>query len=200
MALVIGANLSMFFLVVQYDERVLALGPLATGVAFLPFSLAVFAMSRITPWLIARMGARTMIMVGSAALVVAYVWLSQISATDSYFGAVFGPVLISGLATGFIFMPITTTVLGGVEPEHAGSASGLLQTTQQLGSAVGVAAIVSVYASGAVPGRFVPGVTAAFLTSAALSLAAFLVAATALRTPRPLEPAIEVEPELADAA
>jgi EmrB/QacA subfamily drug resistance transporter len=202
MALVIGANLSMFFLTVQYDERVLDLGPLATGVAFLPFSLAVFGMSRITPWLIARMGARSMIVVGTAALVASYVWLSQITASDTYFGAVFGPVLISGLATGFIFMPITTTVLGGVEPEHAGSASGLLQTTQQLGSAVGVAVIVSIYATGAVPGQFVPGAEAAFLTSAGFSLAAFLVAAVALRPRRtPVEPAaLQVDPELVEAA
>jgi EmrB/QacA subfamily drug resistance transporter len=202
MALVIGANLSMFFLVVQYDERVLGLGPFATGAAFLPFSLAVFGMSRITPRLIARMGARAMIMVGSATLVVGYLWLSQISATDTYFGAVFGPVLIGGLATGFIFMPITTTVLGGVEPEHAGSASGLLQTTQQLGSAVGVAVIVSIYATGAVPGQFVPGVRAAFLTSAAFSLAAFLVATLALRPQRPAPEVAfaEREPELAEAA
>jgi EmrB/QacA subfamily drug resistance transporter len=204
MALVIGANLSMFFLVVQYDERVLDLGPFTTGAAFLPFSLAVFGMSRVTPWLIARMGARAMIMVGTAALVAGYVWLSQINASDSYFGAVFGPVLIAGLATGFIFMPITTTVLGGVEPEHAGSASGLLQTTQQLGSAIGVAVIVSVYATGAVPGQFVPGTHAAFLTSAAFSLAAFLVAAVALRPRRTSEPAAaevdDLEPELADAA
>ena len=201
MALVIGANLSMFFLVVQYDERVLAMGPLATGLAFLPFSLAVFGMSRITPWLISWMGARSMIMLGSAALVVAYAWLSQIDAGSSYFGSVFGPVLISGLATGFIFMPITTTVLGGVEPEHAGSASGLLQTTQQLGSAVGVAAIVSVYATGAVPGQFVPGAQAAFLTSAAFSLAAFAVAAYGLRSPRSPEPVVdEPEPELVEAA
>jgi EmrB/QacA subfamily drug resistance transporter len=204
MALVIGANLSMFFLVVQYDERVLDLGPFATGAAFLPFSLAVFGMSRITPWLISWMGARPMIMIGSAALVVAYVWLSTINATDGYWGSVFGPVLIAGLSTGFIFMPITTTVLGGVEPEHAGSASGLLQTTQQLGSAVGVAVIVSIYATGAVPGQFVPGVRAAFLTSAAFSLAAFVVAATALRNRRPPEPASakldELEADFADAA
>jgi hypothetical protein len=92
-------------------------------------------------------------------------------------------------------------VLGGVEPEHAGSASGLLQTTQQLGSAVGVAAIVSVYATGAVPGQFVPGVEAAFLTSAAFSLAAFVVAATGLRTRRTPEPLLEeLEPELVEAA
>jgi MFS family permease len=200
MALVIGANLSMFFLVVQYDERVLGLGPLATGAAFLPFSLSVFGMSRITPQLISWMGARTMIMVGSGSLVVAYLWLSQITASDSYFSAVFGPVLIAGLATGFIFMPITTTVLGGVEPEHAGSASGLLQTTQQLGSAVGVAVIVSIYATGAVPGQFVPGVQAAFLTSAGFSLAAFAVAAVGLRTRPAPQVAEELEPELADAA
>jgi len=201
MALVIGANLSMFFLVVQYDELVLDLGPFATGLAFLPFSLAVFGMSRITPWLIGRMGARAMILVGTAAMVVGYLWLSQISATDSYFGSVFGPVLITGLATGFIFMPITTTVLGGVEPEHAGSASGLLQTTQQLGSAVGVAGIVSIYATGAVPGQFVPGLEAAFLTSAAFSVAAFAVAAVGLRTRRTAAPAAaELEPELVEAA
>jgi EmrB/QacA subfamily drug resistance transporter len=201
MALVIGANFSMFFLVVQYDERVLGFGPFETGLAFLPFSLSVFVMSRVTPRLIARLGARTMVMIGTGAMVVGYAWLSQIHVGSSYAGSVFGPVLIAGLSTGFIFMPITATVLGGVEPEHAGSASGLLQTTQQLGAAVGVAAIVSVYASGAVPGRFVPGVEAAFLTAAAFSLAAFLVAATVLRTPRPPRPASEeLEAELAEAA
>jgi EmrB/QacA subfamily drug resistance transporter len=202
MALVIGANFSMFFLVVQYDERVLGFGPFETGLAFLPFSLGVFGMSRITPRLISLLGARAMVMIGTAAMVGGYVWLSQLSATSSYLGTVFGPVLIAGLATGFIFMPITATVLGGVEPEHAGSASGLLQTTQQLGGAVGVAAIVSVYATGAVPGQFVPGVEPAFLTSAAFSLVAFVVAVTTLR--RPVAPpeslVLEIEPELADVA
>ena len=76
-------------------------------------------------------------------------------------------------------MPITATVLAGVEPEHAGAASGMLQTTQQLGSAVGVAVIVSVYAAGAVPGEFVPGARDAFLTSALFSGIAGLIAATA---------------------
>jgi predicted MFS family arabinose efflux permease len=202
MALIIGANFSMFFLVVQYDERVLGFGPFETGLAFLPFSLGVFAMSRITPRLLGWLGARTMVMMGSGAMVVGYLWMSQLGTSSSYLGSVFGPVLIAGLATGFSFMPITATVLGGVEPQHAGSASGLLQTTQQLGGAVGVAAIVSVYATGAVPGEFVPGVQAAFLTSAAFSLAAFLVAATMLRRrPAPADAAAaDLGPELAEAA
>jgi EmrB/QacA subfamily drug resistance transporter len=201
MALVLGSNLSMFFLVVQYVERVLRFGPFTAGVAFLPFSLGVFAMSRVTPRLITRIGARSMIMVGTSALVVGYAWLSNIGATDTYWGAVFGPMLISGLATGLVFMPITATVLGGVEPEHAGSASGLLQTTQQLGGAVGVAAIVSVYASGAVPGEFVPGARAAFLTSAAFALTALVVATAGLRNRRTPDQVVEErEPELAEAA
>jgi EmrB/QacA subfamily drug resistance transporter len=202
MGLVIGANFSMFFLVVQYDQRVLGFGPFETGLAFLPFSLGVFAMSRITPRLISVLGVRPMVLMGSGAMVVGYLWLSQLSTTSTYVGTVFGPVLIAGLATGFIFMPITATVLGDVEPEHAGSASGLLQTTQQLGGAVGVAAIVSVYATDAVPGQFVPGAQAAFITSAAFSLTAFLVAFATLRQrPAPVDPVVaDAEPELAEAA
>jgi EmrB/QacA subfamily drug resistance transporter len=193
MALVVGANLSMFFLVVQYVQGVLGFGPLMAGVAFLPFSLGIFAVSRVTPQLLGRLGAKTMILAGSAALAGGYAWLSTIGTTDTYLPAVFGPMVIAGLATGLVFMPITATVLGGVEPEHAGAASGLLQTTQQLGSAVGVAAIVSVYASGAEPGQLVSGLQAAFLTSATFAALATLVALFALprRAPRPVEIAEE---------
>ena len=203
MALVVGANLSMFFLVVQYVQGVLGFGPLMAGVAFLPFSLGIFAISRVTPQLLGRLGAKTMILAGSAALAGGYAWLSTIGTTDTYLPAVFGPMVIAGLATGLVFMPITATVLGGVEPEHAGAASGLLQTTQQLGSAVGVAAIVSVYASGAVPGQLVPGLQAAFLTSATFAALATLVALFALprRAPRPVEIAEEeLEAVTAEAA
>jgi EmrB/QacA subfamily drug resistance transporter len=184
MALVIGANLSMFFLVVQYNQDVLNLGPMTTGLAFLPFSLGIFAMSRVTPRLIATLGARTMLIIGTSALVVGYAWLSQLGVDSSYWGSVFGPMLIAGLSTGFIFMPLTATILTGVEPEHAGAVSGLLQTTQQLGSAVGVAVIVSVYAAGAIPGQFVPGLQAAFLTSATMSALALIAVVVGLRTPR----------------
>jgi MFS family permease len=184
MALVIGANLSMFFLVVQYVQVVLGFGPLASGVAFLPFSLGIFAMSRVTPRLLAAVGARPMVVAGTLALAAGYAWLSTVGTSDTYLGAVLGPTTIAGLATGLVFMPITATVLRGVEPEHAGAASGLLQTTQQLGSAVGVAAIVSVYAAGAVPGAFVPGLQTAFLTSATFAAVAVVVSAVVLR-PRP---------------
>jgi EmrB/QacA subfamily drug resistance transporter len=187
MALVVGAQLSMFFLVVQYVQNVLGFGPLASGFAFLPFSLGIFTMSRFTPRLVGRFGALPLVMTGATALTFGYVWLSTAGAESSYLGAVFGPMLIGGLAGALCFMPITATVLTGVEPEHAGGASGMLQTTQQLGSAVGVAVIVSVYAAGAVPGEFLPGAQAAFLTSALFSAVAASIAGVVwLRGRRPV--------------
>jgi predicted MFS family arabinose efflux permease len=196
MALMVGGQLSMFFLVVQYLQRVLGFGPLASGFAFLPLSLGIFAISRVTPALIARFGPRALMIAGSTGLTVSFVLLSNVGTGDTYWAAVFGPMLLNGLSAGLVFMPVTAIVLAGVEPEHAGAASGLLQTTQQLGSAVGVAAIVSVYAAGAVPGEFVPGVRAAFLTSAAFAALALLVSLFVLRPQR--RPAAAPEEALGD--
>jgi MFS family permease len=184
MMLVVGGQFSMFFLVVQYTQRVLGFGPLMSGMAFLPLTLGIFAMSRVTPRLIARLGARTMLVVGTTGLAISFVWLATVGSTDgtgSYASTILGPMLLNGFSAGLVFMPVTTTVLGGVEPEHAGAASGLLQTAQQLGGAIGLAVIASVYAAGAVPGQFTPGLTPAFLTSAGLSLGALVVTVVALR-------------------
>ena len=99
----------------------------------------------------------------------------------SYWVTLFAPMLLNGFSAGLSFMPITATVLADVDPVHAGSASGLLQTAQQLGGAIGLAVIASVYAAGAEPGQFVPGLTPAFLTSAGMLTGACLIAVVALR-------------------
>lgn len=195
MALVVGGQFSMFFLVVQYLQTVLGLGPLASGFAFLPLTLGIFAVSRVTPALLARFGPRTLMVAGTAGLTVSFALLSSVGTGDTYTGAVLVPMLLNGVSAGLVFMPVTVLVLGGVEPEHAGAASGLLQTTQQLGGAVGVAAIVSVYAAGAVPGRFVPGLQAAFLTSASFAALALLVSLVVVRTRRGPAPAAAPAPE-----
>ena len=90
-----------------------------------------------------------------------------------------------------------------MEPGAQGGNPAFPSGMQQLGAAVGVAVIVSVYATGAVPGQFVPGAQAAFLTSAAFSVAALVVATLCLRERRTPDPAVldpELEPELAEAA
>lgn len=183
-AFVFGAQLSMFFLAVQYVQQVLGFGPLAAGVAFLPLTIGIFAVSRFTPRLLARHGALRLLVVGTLALAASFVWISGAGSHDTYATAVLGPMLLNGVAAGLVFMPSTALVLGGVEPEHAGAASGLMQTMQQLGGAVGLAVVVSVYAVGASPGAFVPGAREAFLVSALLALLATVATLTLVRTRR----------------
>jgi EmrB/QacA subfamily drug resistance transporter len=183
-ALLFGAQLSMFFLAVQYVQQVLGFGPLAAGFAFLPLTVGIFTMSRFTPRLVARFGPASLQVVGLVGLAASFVWISGAGVGDSYLSAIFGPMLLNGVAAGLTFMPTTVLALGGVEPEHAGAASGLMQTMQQLGGAVGLAVIVSVYAAGATPGEFVPGARDAFLTSALLTVIALTVVLTLVRRPR----------------
>ncbi|MCW2813267.1 MAG: major facilitator superfamily 1, partial [Nocardioides sp.] len=175
MALVVGGQLSMFFLAVQFIEGELGFGPTASGLAFLPLTLGIFGMSRVTPRLLVRFGAAPMIITGAVGLAASFAWMSALSSSDDYLTGLFGPMLLNGLSAGLAFMPVTAIVLAGVDPEHAGSASGLLQTFQQLGGAIGLAVIVSVYAVGAVPGEFLPGARAAFLTSAGFAVLALVV-------------------------
>ncbi len=184
MSLLVGSQFPMFFLLVQYDQRVLGFGPLASGFAFLPLTLAIFAVSRISARLVGRFGPQRLIAIGTVGMAVSFLWLSQLSTTSGYVGAVLGPMLLSGASAGLAFMPTTVAILADVEPEHAGAASGLLQTMQQLGGAVGLAVIVSVYASGAVPGEVVPGAEAAFLTSMAFAVTAFVISMVVMRSPR----------------
>ncbi|MET8947198.1 MFS transporter [Streptomyces sp. NPDC004542] len=183
-ALVFGSQMSIFFLVVQYLQRALHFSPLRAGLAFVPMTLGIFVMSRITPRLLVRSGQAPLLISGTLGLTVSYLWLARIGTGDSYTAAILGPLLVNGVFAGLTFMPAASLVVGDVEPGHAGSASGLLQTTQQLGGAIGLAVIVSVYAAGAVPGAFVPGLRAAFLTAGVLTVAACLTTALLLRTDR----------------
>ncbi|MCM0622412.1 MFS transporter [Nocardioides bruguierae] len=176
MPLVFGAQMSMFFLVVQILETDLGFGPLTSGLAFLPVSLSIFTMSRFAPSLVARLGAPVMVLAGTIGLALGFTVLSTYDAGAGYAPALLLPLVLIGASAGAIFMPVTSLVMAGVQPQDAGAASGMLQTAQQLGGAVGLAAVVSVYAVGAVPGEVVPGAQAAFLTSAAFASAAALAA------------------------
>ena len=192
MAGIVGSQFPLFFLGVQYLELQLGFGPVMTGLAFLPVTLGIFGVSRIVPRLVALVGQPPLILIGATGMLASFAWLSDLSTGSVYLDA-FGPFLLNGLSAGLVFMPITSLVLTDVEPEHAGSVSGLLQTMQQLGGAIGLAVIASVYAANAVPGAFIPGVREAFLTSATLSGVAVVAALTlVVRRPR-LVPVAEID-------
>lgn len=184
MAGLYGGMLATFFLMVQYFEEDLGYGPLQTGFAFLPIPLSVFTMSRITPRLVTRFRQPPIIVAGAAGTLASFVFLNQIDAGTTYWTGVFPALLVMGLSMGGSFMPITSLALLGVEPEHAGAASGLLQTMQQLGGAVGLAVVASVYASHRVPGDFLAGAHAGFAAAAIIAAIGLASAATLLARPR----------------
>jgi EmrB/QacA subfamily drug resistance transporter len=192
MAGIYGGMLAMFFLMVQFLEDDLGYGPLKAGLAFLPMPLSVFTMSRIAPRLVELVGPKPLIIVGTLAITLSYLRLTMLDSGSGYWDGAFLSLLVTGLASGLSFMPITALVLRDVEPEHAGAASGLLQTMQQLGGSVGLAVVASVFAAHAVPGDFLHGARAGFWAAATLTGIAF-VAALAQVVRRP---AAALAPEL----
>ncbi len=188
---VVASQFPMFYLGVQFLEVQLGFGPVETGLAFLPVTLGIFTVSRVVPRLVARFGPAALAITGGLGMLVSFAWLSDLSSASGYFPDTFGPFLLNGVSAGLVFMPLTSLILTDVEPEHAGSASGLLQTMQQLGGSVGLAVIASVYAANAVPGEFMPGVQEAFLTSAALAGVAVIATVSLVVRRQSLAPALD---------
>ena len=173
MAAVYGGMLATFFLTVQLLAHQFGYSPLRSGVAFLPVPLGVFTMSRLAPRLVARIGPAPLIAAGAASVFGAMGLLLRVDPSTSYTTGVFPSLLLMGLGMGMSFMPITVLALNGVEPEHTGAASGLLQTMQQLGGAIGLAVVASVFAGRSAHG-FDPALRAGY--GAATVLAALALA------------------------
>jgi EmrB/QacA subfamily drug resistance transporter len=168
MLLVAAGMYGMFFFISQFLETGLHYSALRTGLAFLPLTVLIFTASRVTPRLVGRFGPRPLILFGITLVTAALVWISQVSASSGYLTGVFGPLVLFGLGAGSTFLPLSVTILSGVPRNDAGAGSGLLQTMQQTGAALGVAVLVSVAGS---HGRSDALLVAAVLAGVALVLA-----------------------------
>ncbi|KJE20587.1 Major Facilitator Superfamily transporter [Frankia torreyi] len=145
MLLMSAAMGSFFFFLSIFLQKVLDLSPLRTGLAFLPMALVQFGGARTAPKLVARFGPKTITAVGTASALVSAVWLTRLDGASSYPGGVVGPLILLGLGIGLAFMPLNMVILAGLPPRDTGSASGLLQCLQQIGLAVGIAVLTTVY-------------------------------------------------------
>jgi EmrB/QacA subfamily drug resistance transporter len=174
----VGAQFATFYLTVRYLQGVLHYGPLASGLAFLPLSLSIFGMSRISPRIAGRIGMPTMLLVGGIGTTVSFFWLSQLGAHSSYAGAMLVPFIINGAFASMVFTAATALGLEGVDAAHAGAASGLVQTMQQLGGSVGLAVIASVYVANGRPAEIVPGMHQAFIAAGILASIGVIAALT----------------------
>ena len=165
----------LFFFISQYLEADLHFSAIDAGFAFLPMTGLIFASSRITPKLVGRIGARPVLLFGLFTLGVATLWISRATPTEGYFESLFGPLVLFGVGAGCCFLPLSVTILTGVPRADAGAASGMLQTMQQTGGAVGVAALTSIAAA---HGRSDALLTGAGIIAVALTVAFFLIRPT----------------------
>jgi MFS family permease len=183
----------MFFFVGQFLQDVQGYSPLRTGLSFLPMPLAVFVSSQlVSKVLIGRVRPKALIMTGIGLTVVALLLSSQLHA-----GATYPQILVSlvllGLGSGTALVPLTTAGLAGVEPGDAGAASGLVNVTQQLGAALGLAVLVTVLsgaaghaqlkAGAAVPTDMVHGLDLTFGVAALFGIAALVLVALLVHLP-----------------
>jgi EmrB/QacA subfamily drug resistance transporter len=149
-AVTVGAALfGMYFFLSLYLQQINGYSPLKAGLAFLPAGLATMGGALTAARLVARIGPRRQLVIGLLLAAAGLAWMSTVSAHAGYFAHVFGPVLMVGVGLGLSFVPMTMAATTGVPPHEAGLASGLVNTSRQVGGAVGLAAMATVAASAA---------------------------------------------------
>jgi EmrB/QacA subfamily drug resistance transporter len=142
-----GALFSQFFLLTLYMQEVLHYSALKTGVAYIALTLTTIAFSVVVQALVTRVGIRPILPLGLALSTVALVLFAQLPVHGHYFSDLFPGFLISGLGLALAFIPMSIGALTGVRPDEAGVASGLINTSQQIGGAIGVAIATTVATS-----------------------------------------------------
>jgi EmrB/QacA subfamily drug resistance transporter len=186
MALLGAAWIPLWFFLNLYLQSVLGLSAFGSGLALLPMTLVIMIfMVWITGPLIRRFGVKPVMVSGLLALSLALFLLTAITEYGSYAMSVLPASLIAALGMALAYIPVTMTGMGGAAPEDSGLASGLINTTYQVGSALGLAGMVSLAAAqlGTTPEAVNPltGYRAAFLGAALVGILASAVAALFIR-------------------
>ena len=145
-ALFVGSMAAFWFYVSQYLQIVKGLNALQTGLAFLPMTLASFAIAFLVPRLSARFGEEVFLIGGLATVTVGTLWLSFLSPSGSYLTTVALPMMLVGLGQGASTIRLTSAGMADVAPEDSGAASGVVSTAVQVGSALGLSILLALAA------------------------------------------------------
>jgi EmrB/QacA subfamily drug resistance transporter len=149
-ALAGSAIFAVFLFLTYYLQQSLGFSPLKTGVAFLPMTvMIVLTATTVQTRILARTGAKPLVMTGMSLGVAAMIVLSRLSTHSSYAGGILPALLLVGLGMGMIFAPAFSTATLGVRSEDAGIASAMVNTAQQVGGSVGTALLSTIFASAA---------------------------------------------------
>jgi EmrB/QacA subfamily drug resistance transporter len=184
------AMFSMFLMLTLYMQQVLGYSAMETGVAYLAVAGTAIIWSGVAAQLVTRIGVKPVLVSGMTFLTAGLIFFTQVSVGGSYVTDLLPGFLLIGVGIGFSFVPITIAALAGVEPAEAGLASGLINTSQQIGGALGIAALSTiatsrtedaVSAGTGVPSALVDGFTNAFVAGAIIAGIGIVAALTLIR-------------------
>jgi EmrB/QacA subfamily drug resistance transporter len=190
--ILLGASLfSMFFFISLYMQQVLGYSPIHAGLSYLPLAVTIIVAAGLGGQLVTRFGFKTILAAGMAFVALGLVWFSRVSVGGGFIGDILGPSLLAAVGLGFGFVTSTIAAVSGVEEREQGLASGLINTSQQIGGALGLAVLSTiatsrtdhVLASGAsMPGALTDGFQSAFLGGAAIAALGFVATLILIRS------------------
>ena len=193
-----------FFLLTLYLQGVLRYSAVETGVAFSAFAGSVVVASNLAQRVVARIGVRQTLTLGLVLSAASIAYLTRLPIGADYFGDLFPAFIVGGSGLGLSFVPVTISSLQGIGRSDAGVASGLINTSRQIGGAVGLAAVTAIAATStghaASSVSLDHGYQTALYALTGLSVLAAVAAATLLRAPQPAEHEIPSTVRLEEAA
>jgi EmrB/QacA subfamily drug resistance transporter len=184
------ALFAMFLMLTLYMQNLLGYSPMKTGVSYLAVAGTAIIWSGVAAQLVNRVGVKPVLVTGMTMLTLGLLFFTQISVDGSYVSDLLPGFLLIGVGIGFAFVPISIAALAGVEPAEAGLASGLINTSQQIGGALGIAMLSTIansrandaIASGTpVPDALVHGFTTAFWVGAVIAALGVVAGLTLIR-------------------
>jgi EmrB/QacA subfamily drug resistance transporter len=182
--LLVGAALfAMFFFLSRYMQEVLGYSALKAGLSYLPLALAIIFSAGAASVLVTKLGFKPVLLAGLGLITIGLLWFAQVPADGRYLANLVAPMVISAVGLGFAFVPVTIAAVTGVSKDESGLASGLINTSQQVGGALGLAVLGTIAASkttdlmtvangsqAALPGALTEGFQLAFLTGAGFAI------------------------------
>jgi EmrB/QacA subfamily drug resistance transporter len=191
--ILLGASLfSMFFFISLYMQQVLGYSPIHAGLSYLPLAVTIIVAAGLGGQLVTRFGFKPILAAGMAFVALGLVWFSRVSVGGSFISDILGPSLLAAIGLGFGFVTSTIAAVSGVEEREQGLASGLINTSQQIGGALGLAVLSTiatsrtdhVLASGGsnLPGALTDGFQSAFLGGAVIAALGFVATLILIRS------------------
>jgi EmrB/QacA subfamily drug resistance transporter len=193
--LLVGASLfSMFFFISLYMQQVLGYSPIKAGFSYLPLAVTIIISAGVASQLVTRLGFKPVLVAGLGFIAAGLIWFSQVSVGGTYVSDVLPASLLAAVGLGFSFVPVTIAAVAGVAERESGLASGLINTSQQVGGALGLAILATIansrtddvmQSAGGNPSELTNALTegfqAAFLTGAGFAVLGMVFALTLIR-------------------